>query len=97
MAPGHPQDYGTKVEMFRATDPSRQNWLKTLLPKDFPTARIMTFSYDADWIVEGTDTTTHESGRQLLRDIVKWKARQQVSELDHLWTVFLIGGQLFHG
>lgn len=47
-------------------------WLKDLLPRRLPNARIMVFNYQCEASLDGTFLSTnglHESGRALLKEL----------------------------
>ena len=49
----------------------RPNWLKDegFLKSDFPKARIMTFCYNADWLLQAPAATAEQRARTLLREL----------------------------
>lgn len=46
------------------------NWLKDtdLLPKEIPSARVLSFSYDSEWLAR-TDSRFWDLGAELMREI----------------------------
>ncbi|KAI9896033.1 hypothetical protein N3K66_009102 [Trichothecium roseum] len=45
--------------------------LRHLLPEDFPTARILSFAYNSDWLVNAPEKTAQQIGQGLLDTLVK--------------------------
>ncbi|OBT70831.1 hypothetical protein VF21_10112 [Pseudogymnoascus sp. 05NY08] len=46
--------------------PDRINWLKELLPRKFPEARVLGFAHNADWFLGAPQRTSQESAGDLL-------------------------------
>lgn len=57
---------------------SHVSWLRDFLAEDFPTARVMTFGYNADWIGRSLKVTADERGIDLLNSIKDFKTEQEV-------------------
>lgn len=49
--------------------PKRINWLRDLLPSQFPKARIMTFEHNVDWLIKAPLITAYETAGLLLREL----------------------------
>ena len=50
---------------------SKLHLLNHLLLKDFPTARILSFAYNSDWLVNAPEKTAQQIGQGLLDALVK--------------------------
>ncbi|OHE91579.1 hypothetical protein CORC01_13127 [Colletotrichum orchidophilum] len=51
--------------------------LKDLLGTDFPTARILSFAYNSDWLVDAPEKTAQQIGKKLLDSLVKHRSDSQ--------------------
>lgn len=47
----------------------RTHLLKHLLRSDFPTARILSFAYNSDWLVDAPETTAQQIGKDLRKEL----------------------------
>ena len=58
----------------------RVNWLKdeNFLKKDFKKARIMTFGYNADWVIGAPMATAEQRAATLLRELKRKRADVKV-------------------
>jgi hypothetical protein len=45
-------------------------WLRDLLPKDLPQARILTFEYDSKWLEDPANVTLRDCADQLLQSVL---------------------------
>ncbi|KAK3393261.1 hypothetical protein B0H63DRAFT_14817 [Podospora didyma] len=62
------------------SDGSSVMWLRELLPKDLPDARIMTFEYDSRWLRDSALVTLEDCGNRLLESVI-WDRTHRDSEL----------------
>jgi hypothetical protein len=74
---------GEEIQRLVKDDPtiapdSRVNWLSDFLPRDFLSARIMSFGYNANWFFMAPTKTPQESARDLLRVLSEHRAREKV-------------------
>ncbi len=53
-------------------------WLRDLLPRFFPNARIATYSYESDWR-QDVKTNLRECGQQLLNNLYQHRSSEKVS------------------
>lgn len=51
-------------------DGSRVMWLKDLLPKDLPSARILTFEYDSKWLNDPSHVSLRDCADRLIESIM---------------------------
>ncbi|KAJ5761778.1 vegetative incompatibility protein HET-E-1 [Penicillium nucicola] len=65
----------------------RIHLLKDLLKDDFPTARILSFAHNSDWLIDAPITSAQQIGNRLLDDLVEHRnTRQQLLGNINQWT-----------
>lgn len=72
-------------------------WPKDLLPEDVPTARIMTFGYDADVvgiIKTAGSNTLRDHGKSLANDLAMRRARSNSTTRPLIFVAHSLGGLL---
>ncbi|KAK1637273.1 peptidase C14 [Colletotrichum phormii] len=55
-------------------DQAKVHLLRNLLPEAFPTARILSFSYNSDWLVDAPEKTAQQVGYRLAEILAKHRA-----------------------
>ena len=73
----------------RANDPSAEvMWLRDLLPRFLPNARIATYSYKSDWR-QDVKTNLRKCGEQFLNVLYQYRSSENVSSvlLDNLLLI----------
>ncbi|KAJ8127927.1 hypothetical protein O1611_g5708 [Lasiodiplodia mahajangana] len=68
------------------------SWLSTLLPHDFPNARIMSFQQDTSYLVNAPVKTIEECGQELLRGVQSMRARKEEIQRPILFIGHSFGG-----
>ncbi|KAJ5166726.1 uncharacterized protein N7482_005507 [Penicillium canariense] len=75
--------------------PTKIFWPEQLLPTDLPTARILTFGYDADIIhalrVAGSNTL-RDHGKGLAHDLALWRMRSRTNRRPLIFVAHSLGG-----
>ncbi|VTO83117.1 unnamed protein product, partial [Fusarium graminearum] len=56
---------------------SKLHLLRDLLREDFPTARISSFAYNSDWLVDAPEKTAQQIGRRLLEKLSQHRGDSQ--------------------
>ena len=56
-------------------------WLRDLLPKDLPLARILTFEYDSKWLEDPSFVSLGDCGARLLQSIIWDRTHQTESHM----------------
>jgi hypothetical protein len=57
---------------------NRVHLLRDLLKDDFPSARILAFAYNSDWLIDAPVISAQQIGNRLLKDLVKHRSKHQV-------------------
>ncbi|KDN69768.1 putative peptidase C14 [Colletotrichum sublineola] len=58
-------------------DHEKLHLLRNLLPCDFPTARILSFAYNSDWLVDAPEKTAEQVGEGLLNGLVVHRGKEK--------------------
>ena len=63
---------------IKGSRPHYISWLKDLLPKNFPNARIMPFRQNTSYLVNAPRKSIEECGQQLLDEMLRIRRTQEV-------------------
>ena len=58
-------------------DHPKPHLLRDLLSHSFPTARISSFAYNSDWLVDAPEKTAQQIGQKLLEELVERRGDSQ--------------------
>ncbi|CCF33002.1 peptidase C14 [Colletotrichum higginsianum] len=58
-------------------DHTKFHLLRDLLPPDFPTARILSFAYNSDWLVDAPEKTAQQIGQELVNGLAAHRGKEK--------------------
>ncbi|KAJ5742536.1 vegetative incompatibility protein HET-E-1 [Penicillium nucicola] len=73
---------GTSSASTGSGDVKRIHLLRDLLKDDFPTARILAFAHNSDWLINAPVKSAQQIGERLLDELVKHRKKQQIVPRD---------------